>query len=84
MEKTKLKPMAMAPGDQEQSKAQVDGERRRIIKKLHDLVIARLTEAYKEAGVPVPRDHGKPDYLSGIATASEALRSKKNKVIVKI
>ena len=56
-----------------------DGERRKLLVRLHDLILARLTSAYDEADLPVPRDYLKDDYLlpaTGISSAVEALKGK--------
>ena len=65
-------PVATAP-------ALEDGERRRLVARLHQAVIARLTAGYEAARVTVPRDYAKGDYnlpATGIASAVEALKGK--------
>ena len=56
-----------------------EGERRRLVVRLHEAIIARLSAAYEEAGLAVPRDYAKPDYYlpaTGPASAVEALKGK--------
>ena len=78
-ERRKLSPPTTAPGEPAPSKAEVDGERRRILKYLNGLMVARLVAGFEQAKIAVPRDYAKLDYLipaSGVATALEALKGK--------
>ena len=53
------------------------GERRKLIERLHQMVVARLRAAYRDKSMEVPRDLAKADHVlpaSGIASHVEKLK----------
>ena len=78
-EKAILKPPPPAAAGEPAPKVD-NGKRRVICGALHMLILARLTQAYQEAGLDVPRDFSKENYVmpaSGIATHAEGELKKK-------
>ena len=82
-ERASLKPPPRVDGQPPPPKPD-EGSRRRLVDKLHGLIVARLTAAYKAAGIAVPRDMQKDDYelpVSGIASHLEKLKIAKAPLI---
>ena len=77
-ERASLKPPPTQGDGQSPPPKPDEGARRRLVDKLHGLIVSRLTAAFEEAaGIGVPRDMQKDDYelpVSGIASHLEKLR----------